>query len=38
MVRLYKYSKKLGRWLLVDYGVKAKAADYVKQGYVVIYI
>lgn len=38
MVKLYKYNRKLGRWVLVDYGVLSKAREYTKQGYVVIYI
>lgn len=37
MVKLYKYSRKLGRWVLVDIGVRSKAREYVMQGYVVIY-
>ena len=37
MVKLYKFSTKLGRWLLVDYGVRSKAKEYVMQGYVVMY-
>jgi hypothetical protein len=37
MVRLYKYSRKLGRWVLVDYGVQSKTDEYVRQGFVVIY-
>ena len=35
MVRLYRFSTKLGRWVLADYGVKSKADAYVRQGYTV---
>ncbi len=38
MVKLYKYNRKLGRWVLVDYGVISKASEYTKQGYVVKFI
>jgi len=37
MVRLYKYNKKLNRWMFVEYGVKNKEEEYTKQGYVVLY-
>jgi len=35
MVKLYRWSKKKGRWVLIDYGVKNKVDEYIKQGYVV---
>ena len=38
MVKLYKYEKKIGRWVLADYGVKSKAKEYILQGYVAVYI
>jgi len=38
MVKLYRYSEKKSKWVLVDYGVKSKAEAYASQGFVVIYI
>jgi len=37
MVKLYKYNKRLDRWMFVDYGIKSKSELYAKQGYVVLH-
>lgn len=37
MVKLYRYSKKLNKWILVDLGIKSKAEIYASQGYLVVY-
>jgi len=35
MVKLLKYRH--GKWVVVDYGVRSKAREYVQQGFVVVY-
>ena len=37
MVKLYRYDMKIGKWVLVDYGVKNKVEQYLQQGYIVVY-
>ena len=37
MVELYRYSKKEGKWILVDFGLKDKAETYARQGYIVVH-
>ena len=37
MVKLYKYDMKIGKWVLVDFGVKNKVRQYLQQGYIVVY-
>ncbi len=38
MVKLYKFDKKKDVWVLADYGLKSKVREYIRQGYVVVYI
>ncbi len=37
MVKLYRYNKKLKKWIFVDFGIKSKAEIYARLGYVVVY-
>ncbi len=37
MVKLYKYSERIGAWMFVDYGISSKAEVYASQGFVVVY-
>ena len=37
MVKLYKYDESKGDWVLVDFGIRSRAQEYVLQCYVVVY-
>jgi len=37
MVRLYRFDRVKGKWVLVDYGVRSKVHIYIKLGYLVVY-
>jgi len=37
MVKLYKFDKDKGAWVLADWGVLSKVNEYMAQGYIIKY-
>jgi hypothetical protein len=35
MVKLLKYNKEKGEWVVIDYGIESQTDSYVAQGYIV---